>query len=455
MLMAVSTGSIRAKPMAVKPTIATIVALCAILLHMGNPGTATPAAAADGPVSPGPYRVAPGDRLNVIVFGQSELTGEFIVHRTGGIGMPLLGEIQVSRMTVKEIEQSLAKQLQDGYIQRPAVSVRVSEFRPIYVLGDVRTPGSYPFRDGQIVVNAIALAGGTGQMIDFQRATMRTEFLNAEQRLRVLEDTRRTLLVRRARLEAQRDGRTDFQVPELISEKGDQRAAQLVANERQTFHIQASGLEEEVRLLRAQVPGLEAAIKHVQAESEHEATQLKLVQGFLGEYTKLFAKGIVNRQPYIELQREEARLKSNIERLAAEVIRLEQSIGDIGIRVNVARSTYQRQVLAELQETRARLQETETTLPTAHEIREAYLQQAGSLFPSDLDKRQYSYLIVRVVDDKSESFAATATTPLAPGDVVEVKRVNGDAFTSLLQWTPGVERPFVSTFATSPKEPGR
>ena len=41
-----------------------------------------------------------------------------------------------------------------------SISVEVLTYRPFYIVGDVRTPGSYPFVSGMTVLNAVALAGG-------------------------------------------------------------------------------------------------------------------------------------------------------------------------------------------------------------------------------------------------------------------------------------------------------
>ena len=52
------------------------------------------------------------------------------------------------------------EELKKGFLQNPQVSVEITLFRPYYILGEVRAPGSYPFKEGLNVLNAVAIAGG-------------------------------------------------------------------------------------------------------------------------------------------------------------------------------------------------------------------------------------------------------------------------------------------------------
>ena len=40
------------------------------------------------------------------------------------------------------------------------MSLEVLNYRPFYIIGEVRAPGSYPFVNGITVLNAVAIAGG-------------------------------------------------------------------------------------------------------------------------------------------------------------------------------------------------------------------------------------------------------------------------------------------------------
>ena len=106
------------------------------------------------------YRLGSGDRVKITVFRHEDLSGEFALDGAGNFAMPLIGEIQAYGLTTRELEARLQQKLQDGYLVEPQVSVEVLNYRPFYILGEVKTPGAYPYVNGMTVLNAVALAGG-------------------------------------------------------------------------------------------------------------------------------------------------------------------------------------------------------------------------------------------------------------------------------------------------------
>jgi len=133
------------------------VALC-ITLASCEPGSrlaSLPVTAA------GPYRIGPGEKVRVVVFGQEHLTGEFRVDDNGTIAIPLLGKIPVDGITTAELEHNIAGQLQDKKILlNPSVSVEIISYRQMFILGEVVKPGQYPYEPGMTVLTAVAIAGG-------------------------------------------------------------------------------------------------------------------------------------------------------------------------------------------------------------------------------------------------------------------------------------------------------
>ena len=106
------------------------------------------------------YRLGSGDLIRVTVFGHPDLSGEFQVGSGGTVSLPLIGEVAAQERTITDLEVAVVEELQPRYLKNPQVSVEVVNYRPFYILGEVRNPGSYPYVAGMKVVNAIALAGG-------------------------------------------------------------------------------------------------------------------------------------------------------------------------------------------------------------------------------------------------------------------------------------------------------
>ncbi len=106
------------------------------------------------------YRTGSGDNLRITVFGQEDLSGEYLVDGSGFISLPLIGEVKAGGFTVREVERAIVEKLSPDYLKNPSVGVAVLNYRPFYIIGEVKVPGSYPYVSGMTVVNAIALAGG-------------------------------------------------------------------------------------------------------------------------------------------------------------------------------------------------------------------------------------------------------------------------------------------------------
>ncbi len=106
------------------------------------------------------YTLGTGDQLRVIVFGEADLSGQFVVDDTGHVRLPLIGQVEASGRTVREFEVDVAAKLSQGYLKDPRVSIEVTNYRPFFIIGEVNKPGEYPYVNGMNVLNAVALAGG-------------------------------------------------------------------------------------------------------------------------------------------------------------------------------------------------------------------------------------------------------------------------------------------------------
>lgn len=114
----------------------------------------------DAEVAAEEYRLGAGDQLRVTVYGETDLTGQYVVNSQGQVAFPLVGEISAQGKTLPEFGAALGAALQAGYVRQPNVSVEVMNYRPFFILGEVRTPGTYPFSASLTVQNAVATAQG-------------------------------------------------------------------------------------------------------------------------------------------------------------------------------------------------------------------------------------------------------------------------------------------------------
>jgi polysaccharide biosynthesis/export protein len=397
-----------------------------LMLVIGAIAVSAPAIA-DGADESEVYRLSPGDRIFLTVFGQPDLSGELTIDGRGNVVVPLLGSISVGDLTMIECQQAVIDRLADGVLDKPVVQVRLAEPRPLYILGDVRTPGAYPFRYGSTVKRALATAGG------YRRAESDTaiyDFLVADERIRVLNSQRLGLLMRRERLEAQRDGAKTFS-PTTLQPQGSNRSSsgalevdqskyleETAAIEKEIFDSEGKTLAARLEILSSQRPRLEGEIEAVNGQTETAKKELEIIQQQEESYNALVKKGLGRTDAEVQLKLAESSHQTDIWRLAAEVNRLRMDSVDLDIKIQEADSAFRKQVLSELEDVRQRLNDVEVALASAREIREARLHQTNISVAGD---EPHSFAVTRSRGGKTTIFQATGDMTLEPGDILEVK----------------------------------
>lgn len=109
-----------------------------------------------------PGRLGVGDRFALKVFGQAELSGDFVVNELGVIRFPLVGTVAAQGRTCAELEEDLTSRLGSSVLKSPLVTCSLLEMRSrrVSVVGEVVSPGSFPYTPGLTVVDAVAAAKG-------------------------------------------------------------------------------------------------------------------------------------------------------------------------------------------------------------------------------------------------------------------------------------------------------
>jgi len=106
------------------------------------------------------YILGPGDKIEISVYGEDDLSMTALLGNNGIVSYPFLGELKISGLSVKALEKLIADGLKGDYLIHPNVYVHVLEYRPFYIHGEVKQPGSYPYQPGLTINQAIAIAGG-------------------------------------------------------------------------------------------------------------------------------------------------------------------------------------------------------------------------------------------------------------------------------------------------------
>jgi len=108
----------------------------------------------------GVYLLGAGDALRITVFGEPDLSGTFKIADNGTLVMPLVGQVAAQGLSVPELQKRLVTQLNVKAVKSPDVTIQIEEYRPFFILGEVKNPGSYPYVPDMTVLTAVAIAGG-------------------------------------------------------------------------------------------------------------------------------------------------------------------------------------------------------------------------------------------------------------------------------------------------------
>jgi len=369
----------------------------------------------------GDYPLGTGDRLRIAVHGQPELTSEVQVRPPGVISLSFLGPLSVVGLTPGELELAIAERL--GRKTGPGgccVSVEVTQFRPFFVVGDVRSSGSYPWVPGMTVLHALAIAGGMGTSTEGWNVSARAEIARARERLRVLLDGLGVSLARRARLEAERDDLRQISFPDELADTLDSERLEI------TQSGERSLLEERRRVLNTEINSLvdgkkvfEEEINAHLAQIEAERKKAALLAEELKELSGIHGR-LVPKTLLLNLQRQSVQTEADIRELQSFIARARQQMVQIDQAVLKLRNIRRIDVIAGLKQVeddiesgRNGIEETRRFLAATGSMEAALAAQ-----PRRIDDEFVT--LVRMTPRGPQELVATEFTRVMPGDLVRV-----------------------------------
>jgi exopolysaccharide production protein ExoF len=388
---------------------------CAAVLAIGLAWLGTAQAAT-------PYMLGVSDKLTIKVvqwkaadstFEEwTALGGDYVVGADGNVNFPMVGPTEGAGKTSAELASSLGGALKQtlGLSTAPTVTVEVSTYGPIYVSGDVGSPGEYPFAPNLTVVKALALAGGERRSAEAVARPER-EILTVSGALDVLEDEHRRLLIRRARLDAELAGQEEIAVPPELEGAEDVEAllaaeTAILSAQRRQAEAQSTSLTDQVSLLNSQI----TAFGQKAAGTE---SQLVTAREQLDRITTLSDDGLALASRVASLQTSVSDLESRLLDTQTTTLQAQQDIA--AAEREQAQMTDQR--LSDLSLERQTVDGQIAALQLKIATQQGLVQEAalytGAVVPGN-SAPSYSYTIVR----DGEEVAADLTTPLIAGDVI-------------------------------------
>jgi len=125
-------------------------------------------------VGPRTYVLRPNDQVRVQVYNEPNATGVYTIDGGGFVSVPLAGRVHAAGLTPAELERAITKHVDGNILKDPHVNVQVATYGPIYIRGEVKQPGQFPYVPGLTIGDAVALAGGYTYRADESVAYVRS-----------------------------------------------------------------------------------------------------------------------------------------------------------------------------------------------------------------------------------------------------------------------------------------
>ncbi|WP_254602653.1 polysaccharide biosynthesis/export family protein, partial [Sphingomonas bacterium] len=116
-----------------------------------------------------PYRINPGDELEIYVWGEERLSRDIKVLPDGTISFPLVGQVSALNKLPRDVEEEIVTGLKPRYrdtVPQVTVSVKNAIGMQFSIVGKVKSPGAFTTGRYVNVLEALALAGGPAEFAD-------------------------------------------------------------------------------------------------------------------------------------------------------------------------------------------------------------------------------------------------------------------------------------------------
>lgn len=360
-------------------------------------------------------RVGHWNVMDGVYTAWSDLNGEYTVDPDGTLGLPLAGRISAAGLTPAEVAEDITDVLRERVLSRHEVQVTVgiAQFRPIYVLGAVRSPGAYPFSPGLTVLQAIGLAGGMPQTTPTWQRNERSALASLGS-YQVLNLALLRALATEVRLLAESEGRTNFEVPPELTDAVMGRA--LIEREREIFSARTAALQSALSQLDSLEQILRQQIGQLTDQVALRERQRDLANAELANIADLVKRGLTVAARLTELEFRAADQEVRLLELATARLNAEQRLNEVGRErldlVNArARETAEKllEVQSEIEQLRIRMRTEAALYSEATQYEDGYTRMEGLGAP-----------VLELTRGGAKPVAVTRTDVLQPGDVLEL-----------------------------------
>jgi exopolysaccharide production protein ExoF len=309
-----------------------------------------------------PTAVTDAQKLSLKFSDIPRLNGEYRVNADQTVTIPGLGRIAIAGMSLRQFEENLTERATGIAGRDVYVTVEVSEYRPIFITGNVPRFGSLPWQPGLTVEQAVAAVGGVAQL---QAADSLIQRRRAE-----LDEQR--LVAAMARLKAEQQGAERIDSAELVKLSGKNEAEKLIGaqfalmqNRQTAMQKQLAAITVGKTLANAELDALRLQRSKLDNQLQLRRKQRERIQSLLDQKLTIVDRALEEDIKVSDLEEKSANISVAIARVQAtitsfdrealslaearksdidtEIIRLERELAQTRAVLNVLKSSDQEQ----------------------------------------------------------------------------------------------------------------
>jgi exopolysaccharide production protein ExoF len=375
------------------------------------------AAANDG------YRLSVGDVVSFDFIDDSLPAEQLTVASDGAVNIPLIGSFEVGGLTVPDALSHIRKAFIDRELfNDPHIALAVVSFRPIFVLGDVKAPGSFPYQPALTVEQAVALAGGqsTGGATAEDRVVTRARLRGALDES-VVEIAKEAIAAARIKAQlANSDKISELDMPDKV--KGLMNAnliATLLPTEQRILETDQHALTTRRKQLSAGIDEVNVALANIQQLSEIQKTVIASSQADLERVRALNKKGIVTLTDLSNAEREATTQQSHLLEIYNQASTVRRELSQLQRDLDDATQTWTHTALTDLQAHNSEIER----LIAVRESTEEQILLLSSLAAEQTRTNNtiaFTYQIRRKLNGQIATKVATLDDAVAAGDTILV-----------------------------------
>lgn len=368
------------------------------------------------------YRLSEGDVLTFDFLDDDQLPVTLTVTPDGDVQFPLIGDIHVDGLTLAEAVKHLRTEFQTrDILKNPKISLNVASFRPIYVLGEVKSPGSFSYVPGATVRQAIGLAGGAQTA-----ATNPGDRVVARARLRGEMDGAQSEIVHEAiyaaRLIAQLEGRAIIDlkdVPEASKSFLQNISVKSVMEiEQKILDTDRANTKAQIEILTQGILEAEQGLEILGNMKVQQEEIVAMNQQDLERVTILRKRELNTETDVSRAKANASNEKSRLLEIVAEMSRSRRELGSLRLELSKLKAERTKDILEKLQERELAINKLLATRKSSEE--QFFLMAVVAAEEAKKGTISFTYEIRRDSDGSPKSMPADLLTPVLPGDVIYV-----------------------------------